>query len=98
MGNFNEKLLPFFRYSEDIFSQHSRRHSNDTGSELSDQEQLPYERSAVLHQGSPKRKKKGDILASPIHKKLTPTSIEESPSSLNRDKVIGIKTDETVIN
>lgn len=62
------------RYSEEIFSQHSRRHSNDTGSEISDEEHLPDDH-LQSHHLSPKRKKKGEILASPIHRKITPTGI-----------------------
>lgn len=71
-----------FRYSEEVFSQHSRRHSNDTNSDLSDDEIfLPDETklsgSACIRRTS----KTGEILASPTHRKLTPTHIKSTGSS-----------------
>lgn len=62
-----------------MFSQHSRRHSNDTNSDLSDDEIfLPDETKAgVIRRTS----KTGDILASPTHRKLTPTNIRSTGSS-----------------
>ncbi|XP_055300379.1 A-kinase anchor protein 9 isoform X4 [Sitodiplosis mosellana] len=67
------------QYSEDVFSQHSRRHSNDTNSDLSDDEIfLPDETKAgVVRRTS----KTGDILASPTHRKITPTHIRSTGSS-----------------
>lgn len=75
----NSICLFQFRYSEDVFSQHSRRHSNDTNSDLSDDEIfLPDEgKSGVVRRPS----KTGDILASPTHRKLTPTNIRSTGSS-----------------
>lgn len=67
-----------FRYSEEVFSQHSRRHSNESGSELSDQEHLMEDQDQVPHIQStisPKRKSSKDLLMSPTHRKITPTSI-----------------------
>lgn len=62
-----------------MFSQHSRRHSNDTNSDLSDDEIfLPDEtKTGVVRRTS----KTGDILASPTHRKLTPTNIRSTGSS-----------------
>lgn len=71
------------RYSEEVFSQHSRRHSNESSSELSDQEQLLEDNIATIQQGSPKRKSK-ELLASPTHRKITPTSIGDLLSPLRR--------------
>lgn len=70
----------YLRYSEEIFSQHSRRHSNDSTSELSDQEPLPDDRRCSLPNSpkhdTPRRKStKPDIWSSPTHRKITPTSI-----------------------
>lgn len=75
--------ITFYRYSEEIFSQHSRRHSNDTGSELSDQEALPDEKPNS-RQSTPKRKNKSEILASPTHRKITPTSIGDLLNSATK--------------
>lgn len=68
-----------FRYSEEVFSQHSRRHSNNTNSDLSDDELfLPDDnKSGFVRRSS----KTGDILASPTHRKLTPTNIRSTGSS-----------------
>lgn len=67
------------RYSEEVFSQHSRRHSNNTNSDLSDDEIfLPDDHKT----GAVRRSSKtGDILASPTHRKLTPTNIRSAGSS-----------------
>lgn len=68
-----------FRYSEDVFSQHSRRHSNDTNSDLSDDEMfLPDETKAGCIR---RTSKTGEILASPTHRKLTPTNVRSTESS-----------------
>lgn len=67
------------RYSEDVFSQHSRRHSNDTNSDLSDDEMfLPDETKAGCIR---RTSKTGEILASPTHRKMTPTNIRSIESS-----------------
>lgn len=62
-----------------MFSQHSRRHSNDTNSDLSDDEIfLPDEtKMSSIRRTS----KTGEILASPTHRKLTPTHIKSTGSS-----------------
>lgn len=62
-----------------MFSQHSRRHSNDTNSDFSDDEIfLPDEtRTGGIRRTS----KTGEILASPTHRKLTPTNIRSTGSS-----------------
>lgn len=68
-----------FRYSEDVFSQHSHRHSNDTNSDLSDDEIfLPDETKMGIIRRTCKT---GDILASPTHRKITPTNIRSTGSS-----------------
>lgn len=62
-----------------MFSQHSRRHSNDTNSDLSDDEIFLPDETKV---GSIRRTSKtGEILASPTHRKLTPTHIRSTGSS-----------------
>lgn len=71
--------IQFFRYSEEVFSQHSRRHSNNTNSDLSDDELfLPDDNKSG---GIRRSSKTGDILASPTHRKLTPTHIRSTGSS-----------------
>lgn len=67
------------RYSEEIFSQHSRRHSNDSGSELSDNEALPND-AVASKPPTPRRRTstKSDIWSSPTHRKITPTNIDDS--------------------
>lgn len=69
------------QYSEEVFSQHSRRHSLDTGSDISDQDNLPEEVGGG-GTGTPTPKHtKTALLNSPTHRKLTPTSLEKrSPS------------------
>lgn len=65
------------RYSEEIFSQHSRRHSNDSGSELSEHDALPND-AIPSKQATPRRRTstKADIWSSPTHRKITPTNID----------------------
>lgn len=77
-------LLLLHRYSEEINSQHSRRHSNDTNSDLSECEIFPDDANVPSGGfGSVRRSSKaGEILASPTHRKLTPTNL--GPSSPNR--------------
>ncbi|XP_059608935.1 pericentrin isoform X2 [Phlebotomus argentipes] len=60
------------QYSEEIFSQHSQRHTDDTNSDLSDQDVLPTEPQSL-------NKFKEDLYSSPTHRKITPTSISGSP-------------------
>lgn len=63
-----------------MFSQHSRRHSNDTNSDLSDDELFLLDETKLS--GSIRRTSKtGEILASPTHRKLTPTHIKSTGSS-----------------
>lgn len=69
------------RYSEEVFSQHSRHHSNDTNSDLSDAEVFGDD----LNYSNVKRKTKaGEILASPTHRKITPTNLGEVMSPTRR--------------
>lgn len=76
------------QYSEEVFSQQSRRHSNDTGSELSDQENNPTE-GFHSQQASPKRKK-DELYASPTHRKITPTNIGPPNLSPGRKRRISL--------
>lgn len=79
-----EKLRTYFeqkcsdmekQYSEDVFSQQSRRHSTaDTGSDISDQENLPEEKPVSSKPSTPKHK--AALYMSPTHRKLTPTTLE----------------------
>lgn len=83
-----EKLRTYFeqkcsdlekQFSEDVFSQHSRRHSAaDTGSDISDQENLPEEKASSSKPCTPKHK--AALYTSPTHRKLTPTSLEKRSS------------------
>lgn len=62
-----------------MFSQHSRRHSNDTNSDLSDDEIFLPDEAKI---GDIRRASKtGEILLSPTHRKLTPTNIRSTGSS-----------------
>lgn len=89
----SKRMLSSTRFSEEIFSQHSRRHSNDSASDMSDQEALPVDDAAaseVRNRASiatkanhtPRRRSiatsKAGLLSSPTHRKITPTSIGES--------------------
>ncbi|XP_055600528.1 pericentrin isoform X2 [Uranotaenia lowii] len=70
------------QYSEEVFSQHSRRMSDDTASDISDQEDFPEENGGYQSKhGSPKRKLKDDIYLSPTHRKITPTTIDTTEGS-----------------
>lgn len=69
------------QYSEEVFSQQSRRHSNDSGSDASDREFGLEE--TLSHHGSPLRRHKDELYASPTHRKLTPTSIG-SPKTIRK--------------
>uniref|UniRef100_A0A1Q3G104 Putative a-kinase anchor protein 9 n=1 Tax=Culex tarsalis TaxID=7177 RepID=A0A1Q3G104_CULTA len=65
------------QYSEEVFSMHSRRVSNDTVSDISDQEEFPEENGGYQSKHtSPKRKLKEEIYLSPTHHKITPTTID----------------------
>lgn len=70
-----------FRYSEEVFSQHSRRHSNDTNSDLSDAEVFADD---YIPSNMKRRSKAGEILASPTHRKITPTNLGEVLSPTRR--------------
>lgn len=55
-----------------MFSQHSRRHSNDENSDLSDPEVFGDD---LNYSHVKRRSKAGEILASPTHRKITPTNL-----------------------
>lgn len=76
------------QYSEEVFSQQSRRHSNDSGSDVSDRE-FPIEETLSRHE-SPLRRHKEELYSSPTHRKLTPTNIG-SPQTI-RKKIASRKT------
>lgn len=81
-------IFILFSYSEEVFSQHSRRHSNDTNSDFSDDDiLLPDDFRPTISRHS----KTGDILSSPTHRKLTPTHIRSNGSSPSKrvSKVTG---------
>lgn len=72
------KIVYIYSYSEEVFSQHSRRHSNDTNSDFSDDDiLLPDDARPTISRYS----KAGDILSSPTHRKLTPTHVRSNGSS-----------------
>ncbi|GAB0099973.1 pericentrin [Sergentomyia squamirostris] len=67
------------QYSEEIFSQHSQRHTDDTNSDFSDQDLLPAEPLSSMN------KFKDELYSSPTHRKITPTSIDGSPRKSTED-------------
>lgn len=71
----------FYRYSEEVFSQHSRRHSNDTNSDLSEDEMFLQDGEDIKLINKRRTSKTGEILASPTHRKMTPTNIRSAGSS-----------------
>lgn len=80
-------IIFYYSYSEEIFSQQSRRHSNETNSsatdqedDLSDGENLSAKYSS---HSSPRHKSKNVIYSNTTHLKLTPTEIDEKTKSLN---------------
>ncbi|XP_063695962.1 A-kinase anchor protein 9 isoform X2 [Culicoides brevitarsis] len=100
-----EKLRTYFeqkcsdmekQYSEDVFSQQSRRHSTaDTGSDISDQENLPEEKAAS--KPSTPSKHKASLYMSPTHRKLTPTTLEaKSPVKKLKATKLDLSKDDAV--
>uniref|UniRef100_A0AAG5DTB8 Pericentrin/AKAP-450 centrosomal targeting domain-containing protein n=1 Tax=Anopheles atroparvus TaxID=41427 RepID=A0AAG5DTB8_ANOAO len=83
------------QYSEEVFSQQSRRLSNDdTGSEISGAEEFPEENGGYQSKHtSPRRKHKEDIYLSPTHRKITPTTIDATDGSADEVLVIEIPDD-----
>ncbi|XP_058065530.1 A-kinase anchor protein 9 [Anopheles bellator] len=76
---FEKKVVELEKhYSEEVFSQQSRRLSNDdTASEISGAEEFPEENGGYQSKHtSPRRKHKDDIFLSPTHRKITPTTID----------------------
>ncbi|XP_062558955.1 centromere-associated protein E isoform X2 [Armigeres subalbatus] len=98
---FQEKVAEFEKqYSEKVFSQHSRQMSNDTASDISDQEEFPEENGGYHSKHtSPKRKVKEDIYLSPTHRKITPTTIDTTESSADEVMEIVMEAeDDTHLN
>ncbi|XP_058118059.1 A-kinase anchor protein 9 [Anopheles ziemanni] len=83
------------QYSEEVFSQQSRRLSNDdTGSEISGAEEFPEENGGYQSKHtSPRRKHKEDIYLSPTHRKITPTTIDATDGSADEVLVIEMPDD-----
>ncbi|XP_062715949.1 A-kinase anchor protein 9-like isoform X4 [Aedes albopictus] len=92
---FEEKVAEFEKqYSEKVFSQHSRQMSNDTASDISDQEEFPEENGGYHSKHtSPKRKAKEDIYLSPTHRKITPTTIDTTESSADEVMEVTVETE-----
>ncbi|XP_065086318.1 golgin subfamily A member 4 isoform X3 [Ochlerotatus camptorhynchus] len=90
---FQKKVAEFEKqYSEEVFSHHSRRLSNDTASDISDQEEFPEENGGYQSKHtSPKRKVKEEIYLSPTHRKITPTTIDTTEGSA--DEVMEVITE-----
>lgn len=81
------------QYSEEVFSMHSRRVSNDTVSDISDQEEFPEENGGYQSKHtSPKRKLKEEIYLSPTHHKITPTTIDTAGEG-SADEVMELVTE-----
>ncbi|XP_049538839.1 pericentrin isoform X2 [Anopheles darlingi] len=82
-------------YSEEVFSQQSRRLSNDeTASDISGAEEFPEENGGYQSKHtSPRRKHKEDIYLSPTHRKITPTSIDATDMGV--DEVLVVEIEET---
>ncbi|XP_035785183.1 pericentrin-like isoform X2 [Anopheles albimanus] len=81
-------------YSEEVFSQQSRRLSNDeTASDISGAEEFPEENGGYQSKHtSPRRKHKEDIYLSPTHRKITPTSIDATDMGV--DEVLVVEMEE----
>lgn len=67
------------QYSEEVFS--SRRHSLDTASDISDQDNLPDEGGGNVPGVPTQKQHKTALLTSPTHRKITPTSLEKRTPS-----------------
>ncbi|XP_055624894.1 A-kinase anchor protein 9 isoform X3 [Toxorhynchites rutilus septentrionalis] len=79
------------QYSEEVFSQQSRRLSNDTATDISDQEDFPEENGGYQSKPcSPKRKLKDEIYQSPTHRKITPTTVDTTDGSA--DEVLAVES------
>ncbi|XP_053679197.1 pericentrin [Anopheles nili] len=81
---FEKKVVDLEKqYSEEVFSQQSRRLSNDdTASEISGAEEFPEENGGYHSKHtSPRRKHKEGIYLSPTHRKITPTTIDATDPS-----------------
>ncbi|XP_053688729.1 A-kinase anchor protein 9 isoform X2 [Sabethes cyaneus] len=81
------------QFSEEVISQNSRRLSNETASDTSDQEEFPEENGGYQAKTnkSPKRNLKELIYLSPTHRKITPTTIDTTEGSA--DEVMEITTE-----
>uniref|UniRef100_A0A182PBV6 Pericentrin/AKAP-450 centrosomal targeting domain-containing protein n=1 Tax=Anopheles epiroticus TaxID=199890 RepID=A0A182PBV6_9DIPT len=90
---FEKKVVELEKqYSEEVFSQQSRRLSNDdTASEISGAEEFPEENGGYQSKHtSPRRKHKEDIYLSPTHRKITPTTIDATDASADEVLVVEI--------
>ncbi|XP_058833017.1 pericentrin isoform X2 [Topomyia yanbarensis] len=90
---FEQKCAEFEKqYTEEVISQHSRRLSDDTASDISDHEEFPAENGGYQSkQTSPKRKLKELIYLSPTHRKITPTTIDTTEGST--DEMMEVTTE-----
>uniref|UniRef100_A0A903XKG6 Pericentrin/AKAP-450 centrosomal targeting domain-containing protein n=2 Tax=Anopheles gambiae TaxID=7165 RepID=A0A903XKG6_ANOGA len=90
---FEKKVVDLEKqYSEEVFSQQSRRMSNDdTASEISGAEEFPEENGGYQSKHtSPRRKHKEGIYLSPTHRKITPTTIDATDASADEVLVVEI--------
>ncbi|XP_050081236.1 pericentrin-like isoform X1 [Anopheles maculipalpis] len=90
---FEKKVVDLEKqYSEEVFSQQSRRLSNDdTASEISGAEEFPEENGGYQSKHtSPRRKHKEGIYLSPTHRKITPTTIDATDASTDEVLVVEI--------
>ncbi|XP_061519075.1 A-kinase anchor protein 9 isoform X3 [Anopheles gambiae] len=90
---FEKKVVDLEKqYSEEVFSQQSRRLSNDdTASEISGAEEFPEENGGYQSKHtSPRRKHKEGIYLSPTHRKITPTTIDATDASADEVLVVEI--------
>ncbi|XP_049296882.1 A-kinase anchor protein 9 isoform X2 [Anopheles funestus] len=93
---FEKKVVELEKqYSEEVFSQQSRRVSNDdTASEISGAEEFPEENGGYQSKHtSPRRKHKEGIYLSPTHRKITPTTIDATDASADEVLVVEIIED-----
>ncbi|XP_055533629.1 A-kinase anchor protein 9 isoform X3 [Wyeomyia smithii] len=80
------------QFSEEVISQNSRRLTNESASDISDQEEFPEENGGYQTKpNSPKRKIKELIYLSPTHRKITPTTIDTTEGSA--DEVMEVTTE-----
>ena len=82
-GYFEKKCADMEKqYSEDVFSQQSKKMAGDNSTDVSDKEEFPEENGGYTKHDSPKKR---EIFASPTHQKITPTELDENVKNAGDD-------------